>query len=92
MIEKILDGVQAVGSSAVYTVTEGARGRDDMLVQVDIGGVATVKIECRVHEDMNWIEYAELTASAITPIARPTQIRVRVSAWTSGTVNAAIAT
>jgi len=87
--KSLASGVTATGGQAQVQVAP--RGSDEMVVQVEITGTATVDIEGRLNDNLPWVQLNQVTASAIVPLAACPQVRVNVTAYTSGIVNSEVA-
>jgi hypothetical protein len=83
----LLDAVSASGAGDAFEFgTRGPRAMEG-IVQVIIGGTATVQIEGSL-DGSNWFDIAEFTSSGASAITAPRYIRGNVTSHSSGDVTA----
>lgn len=78
--------VAATGAQAA--VTPPYKGNAEAVFQVEITGTATVDLEGRVSPSAPWVMIHQSTASEIKAVVPVPEMRVNVTAYTSGAVNA----
>lgn len=86
---KILEGAVAnVTTDSFVMPVDASKSKDEMLVQIDIPGTATVAIEGRLHSDLPWVEILSVAAGGLYPLAFMPHTRVVLSGWASGATSA----
>lgn len=88
MATQLLSAVTATGSSVAVSKPLTHGYRTTSLWQVAISGAATVVIEGRLSESAAYATITTLTASGVVETVTLPDMRVTVSAYTSGTVSA----
>jgi hypothetical protein len=66
-------------------------GRDEIAVQVEITGTATVAIQARLSDTLSWVSVqTSITANGIYRIGMCDAVRLSCTAYTSGNVTGAV--
>lgn len=86
---KIADAIASSTAGTARILANDYDGRDTLQVQVQKTGTATVDVEGRCGPDAPWVVIANNVADgSLTAVPHVHEVRVNVSAWTSGVVNA----
>jgi hypothetical protein len=88
-INKIATDIGSVVAAPVFS-PPSTGGNRVALLQVGSTGTATIDFEGRLDPSLPWVSLLEVpfTGSGMVSVVLPPEVRINVTAWTSGSVNA----
>jgi hypothetical protein len=88
-INKIADNIGSAAAGATFPVKTTGGSRVGLL-QVQSSGTATIDFEGRLDPSLPWVSLLEVpfTGGGMVSVVLPPEVRINVTAWTSGSVNA----
>lgn len=88
-LNRIATDIGSVSASPVFSPASTGGSRVALL-QVGSTGTATIDFEGRLNPSLPWVSLLEVpfTGNGMVSVVLPPEVRINVSSWTSGTVNA----